>query len=179
MSDFNPVPKPTKKRRGRSVRRDPKIAEVARKRDGTCLAGLFLKDGCVPGFEPHHITKFGRDPRLDVLENLICLCRRHHQMAENHLIAPITLQGILYHFYGYGPSEHIVGILDGIKEIASDHGMRVRFWLNPEVFHAQFIGTFGQLRYSWAWLEWDRIRDPGVLHTDIDNKLRGSLLASS
>ena len=102
MQEFRPALKPGRKRRGRAVRRNRKVADAVRKRDGTCLYGIMKKDGCVPGFDPHHMTSFGSDPRGDVLENMICLCRKHHDQAERNEIHKVELQGILYHFYGYG-----------------------------------------------------------------------------
>lgn len=57
---------------------------------------------------------------MDVLENLICLCRKHHQAHEHGRIADITLQLILYHFYGYGPDPGTILTLEAIKNMAQD-----------------------------------------------------------
>jgi len=54
------------------------------------------------------------------LENLICLCRKHHQAHENGRIADITLQCILYNFYGYGPDPGTVMTLDAVKDMVQD-----------------------------------------------------------
>lgn len=150
---FTPAPKPGPKRKGRAVRRDKEIAESARNRDGACLYGLVYRDGCVPGYAPHHITSFGSDPTQDVLENLICLCQKHHDMAGARKIADVTLRGILYHFYGYGPREDIAGILDEMKKAASEYGLTTIFELVPEKINLNAVGFVSRFQRSYTWNE--------------------------
>jgi hypothetical protein len=73
---------------------------VRTKRDGVCLYGLLHKDGCSAGLDAHHIIPEGVGGP-DVDENLISLCRKHHNMAEAHQIEPEELRRILTHFFGY------------------------------------------------------------------------------
>jgi len=79
---------------------DPKVMKAARERDGYCLWGLVRKDGCSGGLDPHHIQTRGSGGD-DVLENLICLCRKHHNEAHAHKITPIQLRAVLSRFFGY------------------------------------------------------------------------------
>lgn len=79
---------------------DPFIVDAARKRDGVCLIGLFMKDGCVPGYDVHHIDTRGSGGD-DVLENLICVCRKHHNQAHQKKITRGALRAALMRFYGY------------------------------------------------------------------------------
>jgi hypothetical protein len=104
------------------------------------LYGIIKKDGCVPGFDPHHITSFGSDPRGDVLENMICLCRRHHNQAEAKAISKIELQGILYHFYGYGLEDQLQTMLDKVQEMAQYYGFKVIFDIIPMEVSMKFVG---------------------------------------
>lgn len=160
MENFSPAPKPKKKRKGRSVKRDKSVAEAARRRDGVCLYGMLYRDGCVTGYSPHHIVSFGSDPRMDVLENLICLCHKHHRMAEEHHIAPITLQGILYHFYGYGPIEEVVDRLNDMRKSASDYGLTAVFELDNEYVLFRAIGFVSRFTKSYSW---DEVLSPGFM----------------
>ena len=73
---------------------------VRTKRDGACLYGLIHKDGCSGGLDAHHIIPEGVGGP-DVEENLISLCRKHHNLAEARLITPEVLQQILSYFFGY------------------------------------------------------------------------------
>jgi hypothetical protein len=75
-------------------------AAITKKRDGYCIAGLFLKDGCSGGLDAHHIDSRGSGGE-DVLTNLIDLCRRHHQDAEAKRITKADLRGFLTRLYGY------------------------------------------------------------------------------
>lgn len=72
-------------------------------------------------------------------------------MAENYVIAPIVFQGMLYHFYGYGPTEDIVEVLDEIKEASSMHGFTARFELDLKGVSITYISTMQRKhqRYSW------------------------------
>jgi hypothetical protein len=110
---------------------------------------------CVPGYVPHHIKTFGSDPRNDVLENLICVCEYHHRRAQEHFISVIELQGILYHFYRYGPPEHITELLDDLREAAHLSGYTSVFKLMPGGLHCKFVGMW-RVRtkdYTWAQTE--------------------------
>jgi 5-methylcytosine-specific restriction endonuclease McrA len=73
---------------------------VRTKRDGVCLYGLIHKDGCSGGLDAHHIIPEGVGGP-DVDENLISLCRKHHNLAEARIITPEVLQQILSHLFGY------------------------------------------------------------------------------
>lgn len=78
----------------------PFTIDGVRKRDGICLIGLFLKDGCVPGYDAHHITTKGSGGD-DIYENMICLCRKHHNDAHAGRITKGALRAALARFYGY------------------------------------------------------------------------------
>jgi hypothetical protein len=82
---------------------NPAIVEAARWRDGVCLFGLILKDGCVPGFDVHHIDTRGSGGD-DALTNLICLCRKHHNDAHEGRITKGSLRTTLHRFFGYSYS---------------------------------------------------------------------------
>jgi hypothetical protein len=88
-------PKPKKMRVA-----NPLAMLAARKRDGCCLYGLVAQDGCVPGFDAHHIVFKGAGGN-DAVENLICLCRKHHDQAQARRISSIRLHEVLTRFYGY------------------------------------------------------------------------------
>ena len=148
---FKSFPKPRPKRKGRAVRRDKSVAQAARDRDGTCLYGLLYQDGCVGMLAPHHIVSFGSDPRQDVLENLIVLCKKHHNQAEAHTIPSITLQGVLYHFYGYGPDEHKLVILDDMRKTAAEQGLTSVFKISPEIVEIKSVGFTSRFRRRYAW----------------------------
>lgn len=123
MQEIKPAPKPGPKKKGRSFSRSKAMSEAALARDGFCLYGLMFQEHCSGRLDPHHITSFGADPTKDVLENLITLCRLHHNQAEERKISPVVLQGILYHFYGYGPPEAIATTLDDIVDICARYGL--------------------------------------------------------
>ena len=159
---FKSFPKPKPKRKGRAVRRDKSVAQAARDRDGACLYGLLYQDGCVGMLAPHHIVSFGSDPRQDVLENLIVLCKKHHNEAEAHTIHAITLRGILYHFYGYGPEEHDLVILDEMRKLAADYGMTSVFIMNQDMVQINCIGFVN--RFS-RMLTWNQMVQPGFMDT--------------
>lgn len=151
--DFRPAPKPKKKRKGRAVRRDRNVAQAARDRDNTCLYGLLFRTGCVGMLSPHHLISFGSDPRHDVLENLICLCKKHHDQAEAHSIPSIVLRGVLYHFYGYGPDEHELPILDEMKKIAGEYGLTSVFVMYDGQLSFKAIGFASQFIKAYTWDE--------------------------
>ena len=157
---INPAPKPKKKSRGRAVRRDRGVAQAARDRDGCCLYGLIYRDGCVAGYAPHHITSFGSDPRQDVLENLICLCQKHHNEAEAHTMPAIQLQGLLYHFYGYGPSDEQVGILNEMRKTAGEYGLTSVFELDNTEIRFSAVGFVSRFAKSY---DWDEATAPGFI----------------
>lgn len=83
---------------------DPSMIEAARWRDGVCLIGLLLKDGCVPGYDVHHIDTRGSGGD-DVLTNLICMCRKHHNDAHEGRITKGKLRTALNRFFGYNYSQ--------------------------------------------------------------------------
>ncbi len=78
----------------------PETIQRVKKRDGVCLAGLQLRDGCSGGIDAHHIQTRGSGGD-DTLENLICLCRRHHNMAHYGLISRGKLREILQLYWNY------------------------------------------------------------------------------
>jgi hypothetical protein len=67
------------------------------------------------------------------------------------MIAPITLQGLLYNFYGYGPEDSVVELLDGIKATANKCGFQARFKLFPDYFTIEYIGTFRRRKGTYKW----------------------------
>ncbi|MEM4204139.1 MAG: HNH endonuclease [Candidatus Methanomethylicaceae archaeon] len=73
------------------------ITAILYKRDRTCLYGLYVGDPCNGGLEVHHIEKRSQIGD-DVPENLITLCHKHHQMAEQRLIDPDKFREILRYF---------------------------------------------------------------------------------
>ncbi len=73
---------------------------VRAQRDGVCLWGLIEKDGCSSGLDAHHIIPEGVGGP-DVEENLISLCRKHHNLAEALQITADQLRAVLTHFFGY------------------------------------------------------------------------------
>jgi hypothetical protein len=77
---------------------DTNTIEAVRRRDGRCLMGPVLRNGCVEGFDVHHIQSKGSGGG-DVEGNMICLCRRHHQDAHNHRIIREQLSSTLVRFY--------------------------------------------------------------------------------
>lgn len=82
---------------------DKKLLEwVVQVRDGACLYGLFGngQTPCYGGLDPHHIVKRSANGD-DVKENIITLCRGHHDMAENHTITVKELQQIMEYANGY------------------------------------------------------------------------------
>lgn len=142
MLASRPCPKPGPHPRGRGIARNPAVVKAARRRDGCCLYGIFFKDGCVPGFDVAHIKGWGAGGlEADVLENVICLCRKHHNMHEAGEIADETLQGLLYQYYGYGPDPAVEPYLEAVKGLASDIGMTARFVLFEDVSWVEFTGN--------------------------------------
>jgi predicted restriction endonuclease len=66
--------------------------------DGTCTVH-YGEDGRVH-LDVHHIETRGSGGDDDV-KNMICLCRKHHQMAGNGLISKKYMREILEERYGY------------------------------------------------------------------------------
>jgi len=155
---FTPAPKPKPKRKGRAVRRNKSVAQMARDRDGTCLYGLLWRTGCIGIISPHHIVSFGSDPRQDVLENLVCLCKKHHDEAEARVIPAIVLQGLLYHFYGYGPTEDVIVVLDDMKRVSGEYGMTPVFALLPDMLGVRAVGFASRFAKNY---QWDEVWAPG------------------
>ena len=80
---------------------DPDILRwVTRERDGVCLYGLIARDGCSGGLDPHHIKTKGSGGG-DTKENLITLCRKHHDLAQTRRIRAGELREILQRFFHY------------------------------------------------------------------------------
>lgn len=109
------------------------------------MYGMVYKTGCVPGIDVAHIKSFGGGStpmeRVDVLENVIGLCRKHHQDHEAGIIKDLTLQLILYHFYGYGPDSWLAELLYEVEEMAQDHGVSVSFHSEDgKVIHCEYLG---------------------------------------
>jgi 5-methylcytosine-specific restriction endonuclease McrA len=90
---FVPSPKP-------HTFRDPKITKKAIARDGVCLYGLIYQDGCLGPLDGHHI-KFRGAGGADAPENVISLCRRHHDLAQARRITSKVLRDLLTRFHGY------------------------------------------------------------------------------
>ncbi len=76
------------------------IEYVRNKRDGFCMWGIIKQDGCSGGLDVHHIDTRGSGGD-DVRENLITLCRKHHDQAGAHRITPDELKAILTKLFGY------------------------------------------------------------------------------
>ncbi len=79
---------------------DPKFSEKVLKRDGVCVAGLFLRDLCTGPLDPHHIDSKGSGGD-DTVENGVTLCRKHHNLAQEYKIKKHTLRKWLQRLYGY------------------------------------------------------------------------------
>jgi hypothetical protein len=83
---------------------DPLAILTAQRRDGCCLWGLIAQDGCVEGYDVHHIEFKGAGGG-DEMKNLICLCRKHHDQAQSRKIQAKDLRAVLTRFYGYTYTE--------------------------------------------------------------------------
>jgi 5-methylcytosine-specific restriction endonuclease McrA len=95
MRDTRSLPKPK-----RIAARDT-LQRVVYRRDGACMVGMDLDYGpCSEGRDAHHITHRGAGGD-DVEENLITLCRRHHDMVHLGQISREELYEILKNRYGY------------------------------------------------------------------------------
>jgi hypothetical protein len=79
---------------------DVRAIDDIRLRDGVCLYGLLSQDGCTAGKDVHHITHRGAGGD-DSPENMILLCRKHHNMSHNGLISVTDLRRVLTHFFGF------------------------------------------------------------------------------
>lgn len=75
---------------------------VLYERDGACMYGLFGKNKspCFGGLDPHHIIPRSANGK-DEPENLIALCRGHHDLAELNIITQEELKEILTYVNGY------------------------------------------------------------------------------
>jgi 5-methylcytosine-specific restriction endonuclease McrA len=78
---------------------DEEAVRRVRKRDGVCLYGLIAKDGCSGGTDVHHIVSRGAGGG-DTMDNMILLCRRHHNLAHQGKITKQQLRDAVRHFYG-------------------------------------------------------------------------------
>jgi len=96
----------------RTFRPAPKISRIVDReavdyvrtgRDGRCMIGL-ARPGqfgpCSAGKDVHHIDHRGAGGD-DTRENMITLCRRHHQLAHAGAISKEELRGILSQYYHY------------------------------------------------------------------------------
>lgn len=125
-----------------ATKRSPSVREAARRRDGACLYGMVVQDGCVPGFDVAHIRGYGVGRSAnDVLENVICLCRKHHEMHHRAEIEDLALQLMLYNLYGYGPDQWITDKLDIINEEGIEAGYSMFFKGDHRGVAVRFIGT--------------------------------------
>ena len=85
----------TEANRLRGKRAWRKVKQLANDRDGH-LCELCLGEGviCMEGLETHHIVPIAEAPELAfAVDNLVTLCRRHHEYAEG--IPPGELRQIL------------------------------------------------------------------------------------
>lgn len=73
---------------------------VVHERDRTCLYGFWYASECRFGLDPHHIIKRSSNGG-DVKENIITLCRKHHDLAEANIISADSLRDILKGLYNY------------------------------------------------------------------------------
>ena len=96
---FTPAPKPTR------VKDKEVLKYVVFERDGTCLYGLTTGEKCSTGLDPHHIHSKGAGGG-DTKENLITLCREHHNAAQENRISASRLRHILRGLYGYSYSDY-------------------------------------------------------------------------
>ena len=76
-------------------------------RDGVCLYGLYMREDCSKGLDPHHIITRGAGGD-DEPHNIITLCRRHHQLAQTNVIKVKALREILSIYYQYTYSEAVI-----------------------------------------------------------------------
>lgn len=74
-------------------------------RDGQCLYGFWTGDRCQFGLDPHHIIHVSQGGP-DRKENLITLCRKHHDYVHNTPVPAKILFYILHVLYQY-PIEDI------------------------------------------------------------------------
>jgi len=79
---------------------DRSIVKAAFQRDGVCLYGLYMREDCSDGLDPHHMDTRGSGGD-DSLKNIITLCRKHHQLAQTNVIKKIKLHEILSIYYHY------------------------------------------------------------------------------
>lgn len=160
MQEIRPVPKPKKRRRGRSIRRNKDLVVQVHQRDGTCLYGVTFQDGCVEGMDAAHIKSWGGPEggrQADTLENMIGLCRKHHRMHEDGFISDVTLQLLLYHWHGYGPEPWLARYLQFIRSIAQDHGLSRMRCLSKDGRNmtCELMGARRQVRFT---LSFDTLR---------------------
>lgn len=74
--------------------------DLARNRDGCCLLGLYVQDGCVNGFDVHHIETRGSGGDDDP-GNLVCLCRKHHNAVHTGVYSQKQLRWLLWRYFQY------------------------------------------------------------------------------
>jgi hypothetical protein len=60
---------------------------------------MFFGD-CQFGLDPHHLIKISQGGD-DIKENVVTLCRKHHDMAEENKISYEELKAIMLEIYGY------------------------------------------------------------------------------
>jgi len=104
---------------------DTTATAQARARDGVCLYGLLHKDGCIDLLDGHHIEARGEGGD-DVLENIISLCRKHHNMAEDRRITKEELYAILALYHGYT----YPGIQPWTERFIKKNSEAPRLWIN-------------------------------------------------
>lgn len=96
-----PKPKPK-----RSINVAARI-DVRENRDGACLYGMMLKDGCDQILDVHHIHPRGAGGD-DNIKNLITLCRKHHNKFHAGLEKKYVFYYVLHYFYGYTYDDIVV-----------------------------------------------------------------------
>jgi len=84
----------------RRIRNPGILRWVTQERDGVCLYGLIKRDGCSGGLDPHHIKTKGSGGD-DEPKNLITLCRKHHNEAQERKIRPGFLRELLRTWFDY------------------------------------------------------------------------------
>lgn len=90
-----PLPRQSVKRRREALAR-AEVAVAARQRDGGCVARTLVPDvACAGRLDPHERISRARWPGGHlVLDNVVTLCRAHHDWAHVHEQAAIDV-GIL------------------------------------------------------------------------------------
>lgn len=81
--------RPIGKKRKLGVPKDV-LAEVIGRDCGCVARSIVLETRCWGEIDPHHVLPKGRGGK-DTADNLICLCRAHHDWVHNHPEASYAL----------------------------------------------------------------------------------------